>query len=88
MTQVLSTRRPDATHGRRARSAPPWSSTLDRVSGTGLGLAMIWFGLLVLLPLIAVLVKASEGAGTPTGSPSPIPRPLPRSASPSGSPSW
>ncbi len=41
---------------RRARR-----TTLDGLSGTGLGLALIWFSLLVLIPLTAVLVKASAG---------------------------
>lgn len=59
MTQVLTPARPDAP--RRGRRSPAFTSTLDRVSGTGLGLAMIWLSLLVLLPLTAVLVKAAEG---------------------------
>ncbi|MGE3835913.1 MAG: sulfate ABC transporter permease subunit CysT, partial [Acidimicrobiia bacterium] len=37
-------------------------STLTPVSGLGLGVAMIWFSLLVLVPLSAVVVK-STGAG-------------------------
>lgn len=36
-------------------------STLTRSSGLGLGIAMLWFSLLVLIPLCAVLVTASEG---------------------------
>ena len=59
MTQVPPPARPDAP--RRGRRSPAFTSTLDRVSGTGLGLAMIWLSLLVLLPLTAVLVKAAEG---------------------------
>jgi sulfate transport system permease protein len=34
---------------------------LNRVSGLGLGLAMIWFSLLVLLPLTAVVATAAGG---------------------------
>ena len=34
---------------------------LTRVSGLGLGVAMLWFSLLVLIPLTAVVVTASEG---------------------------
>ena len=41
------------------RSAP--RSTLTRSSGLALGLAMTWFSLLVLIPLAAVVVTASEG---------------------------
>lgn len=35
------------------------TSTLTRSSGLGLGIAMIWFSLLVLIPLCAVIVTAS-----------------------------
>ena len=41
------------------RSAP--RSTLTPASGLGLGLAMLWFSLLVLIPLAAVVVTAAEG---------------------------
>ena len=34
---------------------------LTRVSGLGLGVAMLWFSLLVLIPLTAVVVTATEG---------------------------
>ncbi|MEV6695135.1 sulfate ABC transporter permease subunit CysT [Micromonospora sp. NPDC051196] len=34
---------------------------LTRVSGLGLGVAMVWFSLLVLIPLAAVAVAAAEG---------------------------
>jgi sulfate transport system permease protein len=50
-----------------ARPAPTrWSGQtggypLTRASGLGLGVAMIWFSLLVLIPLTAVIVTASEG---------------------------
>jgi sulfate transport system permease protein len=41
------------------RSAP--RSTLTRSSGLGLGVAMIWFSALVLIPLAAVVVTAVDG---------------------------
>lgn len=44
---------------RPRRAARP--GRLTRVSGVGLGVAMIWFSLLVLLPLSAVVVTAAEG---------------------------
>ncbi|GAB3841522.1 sulfate ABC transporter permease subunit CysT [Micromonospora andamanensis] len=50
---------PDRPAGDRrpARAGLP----LTRVSGLGLGVAMVWFSLLVLIPLAAVVVTASEG---------------------------
>jgi sulfate transport system permease protein len=42
---------------RRGRSA----TSLTPASGLGLGVALLWFSLLVLIPLTAVLVQASEG---------------------------
>ncbi|ALJ21087.1 sulfate ABC transporter permease subunit CysT [Microbacterium sp. No. 7] len=36
-------------------------STLTRVSGLGLGVTMLWFSLLVLIPLAAIIVTAVEG---------------------------
>jgi sulfate/thiosulfate transport system permease protein len=44
----------------RARQATP-RSRLTRASGIGLGLATLWFSLLVLIPLAAVLVTATSG---------------------------
>ncbi|GAA3577683.1 sulfate ABC transporter permease subunit CysT [Microlunatus spumicola] len=44
-----------APSGRRRRS------TLTRASGLGLGVAMLWFSLLVLIPLVAVVVQATRG---------------------------
>jgi sulfate transport system permease protein len=44
-----------APSGRRRRS------TLTRASGLGLGIAMLWFSLLVLIPLLAVVVQATSG---------------------------
>ncbi len=37
---------------------------LTRGAGIGLGISMIWFSLLVLIPLIAIVVTASEGGWT------------------------
>ena len=53
---------PTARTGRpvlRRRAARPRALTLG--PGIGLGVAMIWFSVLVLIPLAAVVVKASEG---------------------------
>ncbi|MCW2814702.1 MAG: sulfate transporter permease [Nocardioides sp.] len=44
---------------KRRRLGP--RSTLTRSSGVGLGIAMIWFSLLVLIPLCAVIITAGEG---------------------------
>lgn len=54
-TDTLSTDRPGAS------SRPVLSTTLTPTSGVGLGITMLWFSLLVLLPLTAVLITASEG---------------------------
>lgn len=45
---------------RRGRSAGQ-RSTLTPGAGLGLGVAMIWFSLLVLIPLVAIIVTAAEG---------------------------
>jgi sulfate/thiosulfate transport system permease protein len=51
-----------AASGRLARTRrPARAGGLSRVSGLGLGLAMLWFSLLVLIPLTAVVVTAAEG---------------------------
>ena len=55
MTAAVATARPARL--RRAGRA----GRLTRTSGLGLGVAMLWFSLLVLLPLTAVVVTASEG---------------------------
>ena len=47
--------------GRLARRQPTRAGALTKVSGLGLGVGMLWFSLLVLLPLCAVVVTASEG---------------------------
>jgi len=55
---VLTTNRP-APRRRSVRV-----TTLGKASGLGLGLAMIWFSLLVLIPLTAVVITASQGGWT------------------------
>src|SRR4051794_33576353 len=55
-----------AVKGRSARKRRPARSargvrSLNRGSGLGLGVAMLWFSLLVLIPLSAVVVKAAGG---------------------------
>jgi sulfate transport system permease protein len=56
-----------AVAGRQARTRRPTSSSrksgavLTPASGLGLGAAMIWFSLLVLIPLSAIVVKAAGG---------------------------
>ena len=57
---------PDASVSARPPSRPGrrWGrarSTLGRGSGIGLGIAMIWFSLLVLIPLGALIVTATAG---------------------------
>jgi sulfate transport system permease protein len=48
--------------GRSARARPPAGiGGLTAASGLGLGVAVIWFSLLVLIPLTAVLVETSQG---------------------------
>ncbi|RYZ31539.1 MAG: molybdate ABC transporter permease subunit, partial [Propionibacteriaceae bacterium] len=51
----------DAPSPGRAPSGRRRRSTLTRASGLGLGVAMLWFSLLVLIPLVAVVVQASSG---------------------------
>lgn len=48
---------PGSTRKRRSRP----SNSLTRASGIGLGIALVWFSILVLLPLAAVVVAATEG---------------------------
>jgi sulfate/thiosulfate transport system permease protein len=58
---------PDATPGAatssggRRRPRGRSATSLTPASGLGLGVALLWFSLLVLIPLTAVLVQASEG---------------------------
>lgn len=56
MTSVL---RVGDRPARRRRSVA--SGRLPRASGLGLGIAVLWFSVLVLIPLIAVLITAMEG---------------------------
>lgn len=51
----------DAPTPGRAPSGRRRRTTLTRGSALGLGVAMLWFSLLVLIPLLAVLVQASSG---------------------------
>ncbi|MER6970196.1 sulfate ABC transporter permease subunit CysT [Nocardioides sp. NPDC000445] len=48
------------TAGPAARRSRP-GNTLTRTSGIGLGITMLWFSLLVLIPLVAVIITASSG---------------------------
>lgn len=48
---------PGATRRRRARSA----TSLTRSSGLGLGIALTWFSLLVLIPLSLVVIQSIDG---------------------------
>ncbi|WP_155375227.1 sulfate ABC transporter permease subunit CysT [Catellatospora vulcania] len=57
MTSTTLTPDRPAISRRPVRSGRP----LTRVSGLGLGVAMLWFSLLVLIPLAAVVVTASAG---------------------------
>lgn len=60
MTSATLTPGRPAGNRRSARAGQP----LSRVSGLGLGVAMLWFSLLVLIPLAAVVaVAGSEGWG-------------------------
>jgi sulfate transport system permease protein len=43
------------------RRRHPGKGRLTKVSGLGLGVAMVWFSLLVLIPLAAVVVTAADG---------------------------
>lgn len=64
MTTTTSPRTPrggTTREGRPERFRPALPGTLTRTSGIGLGIAMLWFSLLVLIPLCAVVVTASEG---------------------------
>ena len=48
---------PGAPHQRRSRAA----TSLTRSSGLGLGIALTWFSLLVLIPLCLIIVQAAKG---------------------------
>lgn len=61
MTAVVQ--RTDTPLGRTRR--PARVGTLTRGSGIGLGVAMMWFSLLVLIPLSAILAKTASGGWGP-----------------------
>lgn len=48
----------------RARPRALGATGLTRSSGVGLGVAVLWFSVLALIPLIAVVVEASQGGWT------------------------
>jgi len=50
-----------ALDGRPVLGRPTISHNLTRTSGIGLGVTMMWFSLLVLIPLAAVVVTATSG---------------------------
>jgi sulfate transport system permease protein len=50
-----------ASPGRAGRTRLALPGRLTRVSGLGLGVTLIWFSLLVLIPLAAVVATAAEG---------------------------
>lgn len=50
---------PPETRARASRSRA--TGRLTRGAGIGLGISMLWFSLLVLIPLLAIVVTASEG---------------------------
>jgi sulfate transport system permease protein len=58
---VTATTVAPARPARSRRAAARTAGGLTRVSGLGLGVAMLWFSLLVLIPLAAVVVTAAEG---------------------------
>ena len=63
LTPSVNPGRP-AGNRRSARGARSGGQPLSRVSGLGLGVAMLWFSLLVLIPLAAVVaVAGSDGWG-------------------------
>lgn len=49
------------TTGRTGAPRPVLSSSLTTTSSIGLGITMLWFSLLVLIPLTAVMITAAEG---------------------------
>lgn len=62
MTTAVVASQDAASGGRRARlRSPATAGRLSPASGLGLGVAMLWFSLLVLVPLAAVVATAAEG---------------------------
>ncbi len=60
---TIDTAGPASPEGRRpgrARRSTP-RNTLNKGAGLGLGIAMLWFSLLVLLPLSAIVARAASG---------------------------
>lgn len=60
---TITFRRAAPAVGRRRR--PRQVGTLTRGSGVGLGVAMMWFSLLVLIPLSAIVAKTAAGGWGP-----------------------
>ena len=58
VTQLAATPPPSGPPGRRRARR---TTSLTPASGLGLGIALLWFSLLVLIPLTAVVVQASSG---------------------------
>jgi sulfate transport system permease protein len=63
VTSELVAARPGSAPTRRPGAGPDAvpGQKLTRASGLGLGIALLWFSILVLLPLAAVVVAATEG---------------------------
>lgn len=59
MTTIAPEQAPAGNRGRLL--ARPRRSTLTRASSLGLGVAVLWFSILILLPLAAVLVATTNG---------------------------
>ncbi|WP_193610459.1 sulfate ABC transporter permease subunit CysT [Nocardioides lijunqiniae] len=59
-SEVARPASPEGRRPRRFRRSTP-RNTLTRGAGLGLGIAMIWFSLLVLIPLSAVIAAAGSG---------------------------
>ncbi|NPC98522.1 sulfate ABC transporter permease subunit CysT [Nocardioides sp. zg-DK7169] len=56
-TTTVASGRPAGKRSRRSTTP----TNLTKASGLGLGVAMLWFSLLVLIPLCAVVITAAEG---------------------------
>lgn len=61
----MTTATAELSHDRPARKRRPVrEGQLTAVSGLGLGVAMVWFSALVLIPLAAVVITAADGGWT------------------------